>query len=85
MAVAPAFASRSAVLACTLIFAAPASGVKAQESPIALMPHRAVYDLTLGETRGNAQVVGSARAHSLRLRRQRLRWLYAKIPPSLRA
>ncbi|MGA3308817.1 MAG: cell envelope integrity EipB family protein [Xanthobacteraceae bacterium] len=58
MAVAPAFASRSAVLACTLIFAAPASGVKAQESPIALVPHRAVYDLTLGETRGNAQVVG---------------------------
>jgi hypothetical protein len=58
MAGAPAFASRSAVFACTLIFAAPASGVKAQEGPIALVPHRAVYDLTLGETRGNAQVVG---------------------------
>ncbi len=58
MAVAHAFASRSAVFACTLILAAPASGVKAQESPIVLVPHRAVYDLTLGETRGNAQVVG---------------------------
>ena len=58
MALAYGFASRSAVLACTLIFAAPASGVKAQESPIALVPHRAVYDLTLGETRGNAQIVG---------------------------
>ena len=50
------------VLACTLIFAAPASGVKAQASaqdgPIVLVPHRAVYDLTLGQTRDNAQVVG---------------------------
>jgi hypothetical protein len=62
MALATGFASRSAVLACTLVFVAPASGVKAQDaaqvSPIVLMPHRAIYDLTLGQTRGNAQIVG---------------------------
>ncbi len=60
------FASGSALLACTLIFAAPGSGVKAQnstkdsphDSPIVLVPHRAIYDLTLGLTRGNAQIVG---------------------------
>jgi len=56
--VAYAFASGSAVLACTLMLAAPASGVKAEESPIVLVPHRAIYDLTLGQTRGNSQVVG---------------------------
>ena len=53
-----AFASGSAVLACTLMLAAPASSVKAEESPIVLVPHRAIYDLTLGQTRGNSQVVG---------------------------
>jgi envelope integrity protein B len=62
MALATGFASRSAVLACTLVFVAPASGVKAQDtaqdSPIVLMPHRAIYDLTLGQTRGNTQIVG---------------------------
>jgi hypothetical protein len=56
------FASGSALLACTLIFAAPASGAKAQDSPqdspIVLVPHRAIYDLTLGQTRGSAQIVG---------------------------
>ena len=56
------FASGSALLACTLIFAAPASGAKAQDSPqdtpIVLLPHRAIYDLTLGQTRGSAQIVG---------------------------
>jgi EipB-like len=58
MAVTDTFASRSAVLAFTLIFVAAASGVKAQNAPIALVPHRAVYDLTLGETRGNSQIAG---------------------------
>jgi len=58
MAVAHAFASRSAFLACTLIFAMPASVVKAQDIPIVLTPHRAVYDLELGQTRENAQVIG---------------------------
>jgi hypothetical protein len=45
-----------------LVFVAPVSGVKAQDtaqdSPIVLMPHRAIYDLTLGQTRGNTQIVG---------------------------
>ena len=58
MALGYGLASRSAVLACVLLLAAPASGVKAQDSPIVLVPHRAIYDLTLGQTRGNAQIVG---------------------------
>jgi hypothetical protein len=62
MAVAHIFASRGAILALTLISAALACGVGAQESvhesPIALLPHRAIYDLSLGETRGNAQIAG---------------------------
>jgi hypothetical protein len=58
--VAHAFASRSVVIACTLIFVlvAPVSGTDAQEIPIKLVPHRAIYDLALGKTRGNSQVVG---------------------------
>ena len=62
------FVSGSALLACTLIFAAPASGAKAQDSPqdspIELVPHRAIYDLTLGRTRGSAQIVGVRGAFS---------------------
>jgi hypothetical protein len=58
MAVAHAFASRTALLACTLVFGLPASAVKAQDIPIVLTPHRAVYDLALGQTRENAQVAG---------------------------
>jgi EipB-like len=50
------FASRSAVVACALFFAAPASIVRAEEAPIVLVPHRAVYDLTLARARDNAQV-----------------------------
>ena len=50
------FASRSAVLACALFFAAPASIVRGQEAPIVLVPHRAVYDLALARARDNAQV-----------------------------
>jgi hypothetical protein len=30
----------------------------AQDAPVVLVPHRAVYDLALGETRGNSQVAG---------------------------
>ncbi len=57
MAVAHTFAPRSVLLACTLVFAAPVSGVKAQDIPIVLTPHRAIYDLALGQTRENAQVI----------------------------
>ena len=30
----------------------------ARRRPIALVPHRAIYDLSLGETRGNSQIAG---------------------------
>jgi hypothetical protein len=56
MAVIETFAWRGAVIAIALSFLAPASAVKAQDAPIALVPHRAVYDLTLGESRGNSQI-----------------------------
>src|SRR5271156_2416278 len=45
-------------IACTLILFARVSGGSAQEIPIKLLPHRAIYDLALGKTRGNSQVVG---------------------------
>jgi hypothetical protein len=53
-----AFASRGALLGCIAILAAPTFVVEAQASPIVLAPHRAIYDLTLGQTRGNSQIVG---------------------------
>lgn len=53
-----AFASRGVALALTLTVFAPAPQVAAQDAPIALVPHRAIYDLTLGETRGNSQIIG---------------------------
>ena len=53
-----AYVSRSAILACIAILVAPVSGAKAEDGPIVLLPHRAVYDLSLGKTRGNSQVVG---------------------------
>jgi hypothetical protein len=49
-----AFALLGAALA--LILFATASGVSAQDAPIVLVPHRAVYDLSLQKTRGNSQV-----------------------------
>ena len=58
MAVNHAFASRGVALALTLTVLAPAPQVAAQDGPIALVPHRAIYDLTLGETRGNSQIIG---------------------------
>jgi hypothetical protein len=53
-----AFAPRIAALVLALAFFAPASGAVAQDVPIVLVPHRAIYDLTLGETRGNSQIAG---------------------------
>ncbi len=52
------FASRAAVAALSLMVVAAVSGVRAQGTAIALVPHRAVYDLSLGEVRGNSQVAG---------------------------
>jgi hypothetical protein len=51
-------ASRGAVLALGLVLFTPVIAAQAQDAPVVLIPHRAVYDLSLGETRGNAQVAG---------------------------
>jgi hypothetical protein len=50
-----AFVSRGAALALGFLIA-PAVSAAAQDAPIVLVPHRALYDLTLGETRGNSQI-----------------------------
>jgi rhodanese-related sulfurtransferase len=52
-----AFVSRGAALALGFLLFAPAVSASAQDAPIVLAPHRALYDLTLSETRGNSQVV----------------------------
>jgi hypothetical protein len=56
--VAPVFALRGALLAATVVPALSMPALRAQEDSITLVPHRAVYDLALGQTRGNSQVVG---------------------------
>jgi hypothetical protein len=58
MAVAHLFASRGGVVLiyATMLVAALNAEVQAQDQPLALVPHRAVYDLTLGQTRGNSEV-----------------------------
>jgi hypothetical protein len=48
--------SRGAILASAAFLLAPAPSALAQTGPIKLVPHRAVYDLSLGETRGNSQI-----------------------------
>jgi len=48
----------TAAFALGLILAAPGTGARAQDAPIVLVPHQAIYDLSLGETRGNAQIAG---------------------------
>jgi hypothetical protein len=55
MAAVDAFAPRGVIVGM-LVLAAPVAAVKAQEAPIVLAPHRAVYDLALGRTRETAQV-----------------------------
>ncbi len=56
MALAHIVVARSAPIACMLVFAAATSAVAQEGPPIALVPHRAVYDLTLGQTRENAHI-----------------------------
>jgi hypothetical protein len=58
MVVGHAVASRGAVLGLVLMVLAPIAGARAQDAPIVLVPHRAIYDLSLGETRGESQIVG---------------------------
>ncbi|HEY2531851.1 MAG TPA: cell envelope integrity EipB family protein [Xanthobacteraceae bacterium] len=50
------FGSRGTVLALALIFVARGSAAAA-DAPM-LVPHRAIYELSLGETRGNSQIAG---------------------------
>jgi hypothetical protein len=54
IAVDHAFTPRGTAL--VLILFAFSSGACAQDAPIGLVPHRAVYDLALQKTRGNSQV-----------------------------
>ena len=53
-------ASRGAVLALNvalgLVLLTPIPAARAQDAHLKLVPHRAVYDLSLGATRGNSQV-----------------------------
>jgi hypothetical protein len=54
-------AARGAFLGCALILAVAFIPVRAQqpaEAPVMLVPHRAIYDLSLAQTRGNSQIVG---------------------------
>jgi EipB-like len=44
------------VIAWTLLFVVPSAPGWAQAAPIVLVPHRAVYDLSLAKTRGNSQI-----------------------------
>jgi hypothetical protein len=55
MAVPQGFVTRSVIVACALFFAAP-SVVRAEDGPMVLVPHRAVYDLSLGRARDTAQI-----------------------------
>jgi hypothetical protein len=56
------FLARGAIGAFALVLLAPLSPALAQiaapNPPLALVPHRAIYDLTLGEVRGNSPVAG---------------------------
>ena len=52
--------SRGAVIALGLVClpVADCAGAGAKLRPIVLVPHRAIYDLSLGDTRGNSQIAG---------------------------
>ncbi len=56
------FAVRAALLSLGLLVVAPFSTARAEEqsaaAPIVLVPHRAIYDLSLGTTRANSQLAG---------------------------
>ena len=51
-----AIAALGGVLACALVLGAAPFAAPAPNPPIALAPHRAIYDLSLAYTRGNAQI-----------------------------
>ena len=58
MALDHAVASRGFACALVLLVFTPLASASGQNSPIVLVPHRAIYDLSLSETRGNTQVAG---------------------------
>ena len=41
-----------------LLLLVPAWSAKAEDAPVVLVPHRAIYDLSLAETRNNSQIAG---------------------------
>ena len=53
---------RGAIAALGLVLLTPLSPARAQiaapNPPLVLVPHRAIYDLTLGEVRGNSPIAG---------------------------
>jgi hypothetical protein len=54
-------AAGGALFACTLILtvvSVPVPAQQAPDAPVVLVPHRAIYDLSLAQTRGNSQIVG---------------------------
>jgi hypothetical protein len=56
------FATRAALLSLGLVFFASLSVAKGEDvsaaAPVSLVPHRAIYDLSLGTTRANSQLAG---------------------------
>ena len=59
MVVDDTLASRAALFALALFYLAPLSPARAQGAqnlPVVLVPHRAIYDLSLGQTRGDSQI-----------------------------
>ena len=62
MALAGTITVRGTLLACTLTLVAASAAVQAApaaaEGPVVLVPHRAIYDLSLAETRDNSSIVG---------------------------
>jgi len=62
MVVDDTLAPRAAVVALGLFLLVPFSAARAQgaaqDAPVVLVPHRAIYDLSLGESRGDSQIAG---------------------------
>jgi len=58
MVVADRFTLRAAALALGLLLVPSWTAAGAQDAPVKLVPHRAIYDLSLGGTRGESQIVG---------------------------
>jgi hypothetical protein len=51
-------AARSALLASVLLIAVVSAPACAEDSPMVLVPHRAIYDLSLAQTRSGSSIVG---------------------------